>query len=310
MKYLADHPIVRESIAELRTGAPATFKGLTIAPLLRPTPAEPDWLLLDEALAGGIAEVTEINQVGSVPTLHVHNGGERALLMLDGEELIGAKQNRVLNTTVLVGAKQSVEIPVSCVEQGRWGYRSHRFASSDRAMYASVRREKVSQVHESLRTSKKHRSDQGLIWNLLADRAAAFRVQSPTGAMADVFEAKRATLSEYRVALMPIAGQVGAVVYGGTAWWGLELLPGPQTFAKAWPRLLSGYAMDALWSEVPATPDENPQERLDALLRVGVELFTGVGMGEEYRFRTRTIVGAALVAEGVVAHLMMFPNSR
>ena len=51
--------------------------------------------------------------------------------MLDGEELIGAKQNRILNTTVLVAAHTEVTIPVSCVEQGRWGYRGRQFRPGD-----------------------------------------------------------------------------------------------------------------------------------------------------------------------------------
>jgi hypothetical protein len=41
----------------------------------------------------------------------------------DGEQLVGAKQNRILNMTVLVAAETEVTIPVSCVERGRWGYR-------------------------------------------------------------------------------------------------------------------------------------------------------------------------------------------
>jgi len=45
----------------------------------------------------------------------VANGADRPLLLLDGEELIGAKQNRILNTTVLVAAHTEVTIPVSCV---------------------------------------------------------------------------------------------------------------------------------------------------------------------------------------------------
>jgi hypothetical protein len=43
--------------------------------------------------------------------------------LLDGEELIGAKQNRALNLTILAPAKQVIVIPVSCVEAGRWHLR-------------------------------------------------------------------------------------------------------------------------------------------------------------------------------------------
>jgi len=65
---------------------------------------------------GEAARITEVTESGSVPFLQVANGADRPLLLLDGEELIGAKQNRILNTTVLVAGHTEVTIPVSCVE--------------------------------------------------------------------------------------------------------------------------------------------------------------------------------------------------
>ena len=43
--------------------------------------------------------ITEVSEGGSVPELRVVNKGDARILVLDGEELRGAKQNRVLNTT-------------------------------------------------------------------------------------------------------------------------------------------------------------------------------------------------------------------
>ena len=40
---------------------------------------------------------------------------------------IRAKQNRILNLTILVGGGKKLLIPVSCVKQGRWSYRSRDF---------------------------------------------------------------------------------------------------------------------------------------------------------------------------------------
>jgi hypothetical protein len=50
-------------------------------------------------------------------------------LLLDGEQLVGAKQNRIPNMIVLVAAQTEVTIPVSCVEQGRWGYQARHRSS-------------------------------------------------------------------------------------------------------------------------------------------------------------------------------------
>ena len=62
-----------------------------------------------------------------MPELMVENKGDMRVLFIEGEELVGAKQNRILNTSILVPAKSKTKIPVSCVERGRWRYHSPMF---------------------------------------------------------------------------------------------------------------------------------------------------------------------------------------
>src|SRR5262249_41689024 len=161
MDTLINDVTVRHTTGQLSLGEPVVHDGLTIVPILDPTAVDPGWLLLEEVLALGSAEVTEVNQAGSVPTLTVRNDSDSVIFLLDGEELIGAKQNRILNTTVLVPAHQSLQIPVSCVEVGRWGYRTRSFQASARGLYASVRRNKTVQVHDALHQMKTRTANQG-----------------------------------------------------------------------------------------------------------------------------------------------------
>ena len=128
MPTLNEVPEVATVLATILTGEPVTHGALAVIPLLATNLDDPDWLTLEEA--GDRARVTEVSEAGSVPFLQVANGAAQPLLLLDGEELIGAKQNRILNTTVLVAAHAEVTIPVSCVEQGRWAIAA---ASSARA---------------------------------------------------------------------------------------------------------------------------------------------------------------------------------
>ena len=94
------------TLASVELGVPVTVDNLTMIPLLARQPREPkiDYIVLDEAMAAGEVEITEISDEGSVPDLRVINRGAKPVLILDGEELLGAKQNRVVNLTILVPA--------------------------------------------------------------------------------------------------------------------------------------------------------------------------------------------------------------
>jgi hypothetical protein len=70
-------------------------------------------------MESGLFTVTVVSEGETVPELKVINKGGRAVLLLDGEELSGAKQSRVLNATNLMAAQTEVIIPVSCTEHGR-----------------------------------------------------------------------------------------------------------------------------------------------------------------------------------------------
>ena len=95
-----------------------------------------EYMLLDEALERGLARVTEVSAEGRVLELAFENASGEKILLVDGDELVGAKQNRILNLTILVGAGRRVVIPVSCVEQGRWHYATDDFRAARRSSVA------------------------------------------------------------------------------------------------------------------------------------------------------------------------------
>src|SRR5213075_2376763 len=104
-------------------GDPVEHRGVAIAPLFPRQQPVTEYLTLEDALPLGF-RVEEVDAAGRVPELVVHNPLEANVLLYDGEELLGAKQNRILNVSVLVEAQSAIRIPVSCVEEGRWAARS------------------------------------------------------------------------------------------------------------------------------------------------------------------------------------------
>src|ERR671934_1323581 len=100
-------------------GDPVEHRGIVITPLFPRRDPVAHYVTLDEALPLGF-RVREVSDAGLVPELLVENPLTQDVLLYDGEELVGAKQNRILNVTVLIAGGSKTRIPVSCVEEGRW----------------------------------------------------------------------------------------------------------------------------------------------------------------------------------------------
>lgn len=87
-------------LAGLFLGEMQMFQNMAVVPLFASGNGQPEYVMLKDALAKKLITVVEIDQGGSVPELKVINHSDEFVLFLDGEELMGAKQNRVLNTSI------------------------------------------------------------------------------------------------------------------------------------------------------------------------------------------------------------------
>jgi len=307
--------LIRETISNARLGTPKSFRNLTVFPVFGKAMA-PDYVTLDEALASNFAKVTEVSEGGSVPELKFVNDGNSAVFLMEGEELIGAKQNRTLNLSILISAKKAVTIPVSCVERGRWARHSVEFSSAPRAQYAEGRARKMAQVSASLQSTGTRYSNQGAVWQDIDEKSRRLNAPSRTSAMAAIFEQHAAGLQEYVDSIKPEEGQVGAVFAIGGKVSGFELFDSPDTLRKLWPKLIRSYGLDALDREVAAgertekPPPGAGSNEVEAFLQrlSGAESrpYPAVGEGEDIRLSSADLTGAALAARGRVIHLSAF----
>jgi hypothetical protein len=300
--------ILRESLESLEIGTASSFGELTSFPLLGGAERRPDYATLDEAIEQGWLEVREVSAGGSVPELTVANKGDRAVFMLDGEELIGAKQNRVLNLTILAPAGKTLVIPVSCVEQGRWARQSPVMSTSRDTLYAKARLAKMASVSRSYGRRGQAVSDQSALWHAIADKAAGLGVASPTGAMSDIFREHNRRVSDYEHAFQAVEGQCGAIFAIGGRLVGLELFEHPDVLRRMLRKIVRSYALDAIQAaESESMPTvEAAAAFTDEVAQGRIESFPAVGLGEDIRISGPQVTGAALVADDRVVHLCAF----
>jgi hypothetical protein len=294
----------------LEFGSPVAAGNLTMYPLLASDENPAGYSTLDEALAAGFVKVTEVSEAGHVPELTITNTGRIPVLVLDGEELVGAKQNRIVNLTILVPAASTLKIPVTCVEAGRWAHRSRAFAASGRAHYASGRAMKVDQVSRSMRETGARAADQYAIWRDIDRKAERLQAHSPTQAAAEMYERARGDLDAFQAMLQPVPRQAGAVFAIDGAVAGLELFDSPATWRKSMRKIVESYGLDALdrAGQPPARRRHDPARFLASVTEATVERSPGVGLGEDLRLRPPEVVGAALALGDRLMHVLAFPR--
>jgi hypothetical protein len=294
-------------------GAPSTYRNLTLTPiLLKDGPLSSLQLMsLEEALGAGTLRVSEVSAEGHVPELRVENSGEAPVLILDGEELVGAKQNRIVNVTILVPPHSEIVIPVSCIEAGRWGYSRPSFAAAGRVLNPEIRSRKAEAVTRNLKARKMRFSDQRDVWDGVDKMLCALGAASPTRALSDGFEERVNAIGDFVAAFKLQPGQVGVLYRIGGVLAGLDLFASERTFARAFSKLTRGSALQALAGyEKDGRPSLDEPGFLRAALTAPADSFPAVGLGEELRIDTDAIGGGALHLDGGLVHLFAFARRK
>jgi hypothetical protein len=301
--------ILENFIGCLTVGDAQTFNQLVIKPIFINTDFSLPFLTLEEAFLKDVIEITEMSEGGSVSELLVKNNGDLDVIIIEGEELRGAKQNRIVNTTIIVPAGQEIIVPVSCVEQGRWNYVSRKFSPGENVLYSSLRQKSHSSVTRSLRRCHVARSDQSEIWSDISQKAARLETPSETDAMSDILflRVSPETESDLLEEIQYQDKQIGflAFVNGGFA--GGDVFGSTGLCEKQMKKLLRGYYLDAVDEEIKF-PALDAEEILKQIALANHEEFEAVGKGIEMRFEAEKIQGACNLVDESVSHLTVFPR--
>jgi len=272
-----------------------------------PNPSRLAYRTLDEGLTSGDLALSEQTELGQVQTIRVVNRAPDQALLLAGEQLVGAKQDRVLNVSVLVAGQTTLAVPVSCVEAGRWHYRSAAFASAGTLAHGALRRLICRHTGESYRAGETPASRQTEVWHEVAGKLSTLGTVSATGALQQAYVDYRGRLAADR--LPAPEGASGAAFSRGGRLLGVDLFDQPATLKQLWSKLVQSYTLDALGHADAPAPLMSPawvRRWLRGASRERAEAFASVGLGQDVRLWGEHLVGAALVLEERLIYLELF----
>jgi hypothetical protein len=260
------------------------------------------YVSLGSALKKNLVEVKEVSQTGDVNTLVVLNASNEFVFMMDGDVLAGAKQNRVVNTSILLAPKSKTFIPVSCVEQGRWHHTSPKFTESNFVASPKLRADKARSVRGNLKKEKGFDANQGEVWNFVSKSQVLYQMESPTSNLSDVYEKREKDFNALVQGFVTSPGANGLALFAGNQLKGLDIFNRRDIYGEYFPKILRAAAFDTFHTsaEKKSVGQQEAEYRmLDFLDRVTEkndeqERYPGVGVGSDLRFELEGMAGFEL----------------
>lgn len=297
---------IQNYLFRLQVGEAIHYRNLTVFPLIKPYGTGADYTLLKTAIDSKWAIVEEVSEQGQVNELMIHNRGDKPILLPEGEILVGAKQNRVINISLLVAAHVSLRIPVSCVERGRWRFMSRTFQPAHYA-HPKLRGRKLKSVQACRMESGEAYSDQCEVWDEVSCNLKESHTQSTTESVTDGYTSSEEQIRDYRTHFDLPANAVGVLVGANHAIVGMDCFDSREAFHQCWERLSDSYFMESIGKpEERICPPEVAREFVNRVKDSIAVCDRSIGLGDELIARSPDLAGSGVWYSDSLCHLSAF----
>lgn len=228
---------LQDVLGRIAFDRPALYRNLIIYPVSGSGHSGNGIVSLHRGLKEGAIEVLD---TGKVEILRMRNNSGQKVLGIDGQEVRGGYQNRVLNFSVLLQAQSDTVVNSLCVEQGRWTGSDKRFMAGGIA-YPTVRTLIARQSFGGERVDL-----QRSVWASIQESFATLRSASATMSMADLYGSVEEDIQSLAGRISLEANQAGTAVLMGGRFFCLDVFGTPQLFSEYFPLLARSYALDSL----------------------------------------------------------------
>lgn len=275
-------------------------KNVAIIPIKTPINYKFDILTLKKGFELGLAEVKECEH-STVNTLIVANNSVTPLLLVDGEEIVGGDQNRIVSATILIAPESEMKIPVNCTEHGRWRYEKE-FVHSD---YMANSRTRFAKAHSRYT----HEDRQSAVWRSIDELEHKRCYHSPTSAMTESYDNAKDELdvSEFKIE----KGQTGVLVIVSGKIKGFELFFNSQIYSEYHEKILKSYLIDAeINDDVFAINVDEAKSYIENAIDSEFRQTPKTGLETPYEFRNEDGLGTVYSYQDEIIHLSYFTNSE
>lgn len=273
-------------------------KNVAIVPIKTPVNHKIDLLTLKKGFELGLVDVKECEH-STVNTIIVENKSVVPLLLVDGEEIVGGDQNRIIDATILIAPQSEMKIPVNCTEHGRWGFK-HNFKQSEHIANIQTR---VAKIH----AHRNNGSVQQAVWDSINDLEMSRSFSSPTQAMSESYDNAKADFDEFLNAFKVVDGQSGVVVLIDGEIKGFEIFLNSEIYREYHEKILKSYLINAEVNDNVFTINTDPIESvIRNALNSELEEFKNEGEETRFEFSYGNGVGSLYTFNDKLVHMSYF----
>ncbi len=277
-------------------GKQQKYNNIVVVPVLKEPSSKLDILDLKTGFKMGLVEVSECEQ-SVVGSIMVKNDATTPLILVDGEEVAGAKQNRIIGQTMLIPPKVTMPIPVNCSERGRWTYKSE-FKHSN---YMANSETRLQKTFACLADSEV--DTQSAVWDSIDNLQEKKNSFSNTDALRDNYEKHEEINTKYLEHFQIQDNQVGIIAVLGDKV-GVDIFSNSSLYRKYNDMILKSYIIDDIGKKASIKIDFE-----DVLNNINEKYFVKrntVGLGQSYTIKSPNGFGSSLVYEDDLIHANFF----
>lgn len=278
------------TLPKLHVGAGQRYGNLTWFPVWTDAPAATRPYVTDTTKWISVAEQSNPR----VSTLKVQNSAPRPIVLFEGSLLEGGWQHRSLTQTTVIPAMVGMDIPVVCVEQGRWGGESGRQYFGTRIAPARVRTALRGVQRSADGKVSQGSVEQGRIWRNVSEYAARFNAASSTESMVDIASSLERP-NQNHVTAQALVGQRGVIIAALGQAIAIELFDHPSTMRERLLPLLQAYQLDVMDKPYIETPSRRARRFADRLSQTAMNRTEMDEESDRFRSEVNEFLAAELV---------------
>lgn len=254
------------------------------------------------------AKSVVLKDIHGVDRISVQNSGEWPIFAIDGEELLGARQNRILNVDIFIEPQKEYVVPVTCIEQHRWKG-SPIFSEGGFTITPSLRSTLAQSVKTSLENKKGFQSNQSLIWAQIDSTLKATRVNSLTSSFHDVYKTLNDLIEELMEGFDTIENSIGFLAYVKDEFIGCDLFGSNTVYRRFEKKLLKSYVLDGYIRRYVKGPSiaKSPEEVMTLIGETNLQNHKSPTEGDVLIGGRENLLTKAFSIQGNLLHVAAFP---